>query len=194
MTPTNPTRRLVLGAFAGLALPALALPAHAANDAPVLREDARYWQRERRLRLVRSETGQACNALYWSNGQYLTEGYREACIVLRDVRANQAVQMDPGLLDTLYGIQGYLNAFGWSRALVITSGYRSAATNARLADEGAAKNSMHLYGKAADITLPGLSAKHLGQVAKYFQQGGVGFYTSRNFVHVDTGRIRSWGS
>jgi len=36
----------------------------------------------------------------------------------------------------------------WKEAIVITSGYRTLKTNNTLSREGAAKNSMHLYGKA----------------------------------------------
>lgn len=145
------------------------------------------------MRLQRAETGETADTVYWRDGQFVAAGYRDLCVLLRDVRANHAVQMDPALLDILFGMQGYLKAFGWTRPIVVTSGYRSPETNRRLESEGAARNSLHLQGKACDITLPGLSARHLGEVGRYFQQGGVGFYTARNFVHIDSGRARTWG-
>jgi uncharacterized protein YcbK (DUF882 family) len=62
-----------------------------------------------------------------------------------------------------------------------------------LRSEGAAMNSMHLYGRASDIWLPGVPVKDVGDLARHLQQGGVGYYEHKNFVHVDTGKIRVWG-
>ena len=61
-----------------------------------------------------------------------------------------------------------------------------------LRGEGAALNSMHCYAKAADITIPGVPVWHLGRVKQYLHAGGVGFYPSHNFVHIDTGTLRAW--
>ena len=75
--------------------------------------------------------------------------------------------------------------------MVITSGYRDAARNARA---GGAGGSMHLQGKAVDIQFQGdpdrtnkfvLAASRIGA-------GGIGVYRP-GLVHIDTGSRRYWG-
>ena len=79
----------------------------------------------------------------------------------------------------------------------IISGYRSPQTNAMLRERGGshagvASQSLHMVGKAIDIRLPGVTLDHLRSAAASLKRGGVGFYPSSNFVHVDTGRVRYW--
>ena len=76
----------------------------------------------------------------------------------------------------------------------IISGYRSPETNSHLSSmsKGVVKNSMHLLGKAIDIRLPGHELKTLQQAAVDLRRGGVGYYPSSDFVHVDVGRVRYW--
>ena len=75
------------------------------------------------------------------------------------------------------------------------SGYRSAATNAKLRSKsrGVAKRSLHMQGKAVDIRLPGCHLEKLHRAALSLRGGGVGYYGRSNFLHLDTGRVRSWG-
>ena len=74
------------------------------------------------------------------------------------------------------------------------SGYRSEETNSllRAAGTGVAKHSLHIEGKAIDIRLPGYELKTLRHAAVDLRMGGVGYYPSSDFVHLDTGRIRYW--
>lgn len=73
--------------------------------------------------------------------------------------------------------------------VIITSGYRSKSYNRKVRG---ASFSQHINCKAADVRIPGVSKVAL---AKYFrkhpQAGGVGIYRS-GYIHVDTGRKRSW--
>jgi len=118
-------------------------------------------------------------------------GYQEACLILRDVQAGRVYAMDPGLLDVLCGIQRWMEYNGRSSVIDINSGFRTVQTNQKL--EGAAQNSMHLYGKAADIVISGASSGLAGAMAKEFNKnGGTGIYLRRGFVHVDTGAARTW--
>ena len=55
-----------------------------------------------------------------------------------------------------------------------------------------ASNSQHLLGKAIDVRLTDLDTEDLRDVALSFKRGGVGHYSKSDFVHVDTGRVRSW--
>ena len=83
---------------------------------------------------------------------------------------------------------------GAKGAIHIISGYRSPATNAILASysDGVATHSLHTQGKAVDLRLPGHSTRMVGKAALSLKGGGVGIYPESDFVHMDTGRIRSW--
>lgn len=128
-----------------------------------------------------------------ADGMVDKAGYAAACHVLRDVRADKMMAMDPALLDVLCGIQRWMEYNGRRAAIYITSGFRTLATNSRT--EGAAKDSMHLYGRAADIVIDGATSSLVGaMVSQFNSNGGTGIYLSRGFVHVDTGAARTWVS
>ena len=76
----------------------------------------------------------------------------------------------------------------------ILSGYRSPETNQwlRKIGHGVAEHSMHIQGKAIDLRTEDLTTRTIQQVALSLQLGGVGYYGSSDFVHLDTGEIRSW--
>lgn len=149
-----------------------------------------FWDLPRTLWLQRAATGEEARVVYWANGEYLPDGYRQLCYLLRDVRANQTVAMDPVLLDILRGMQGWFEIHGIIRPTVINSGYRNLITNAHT--EGAVPGSEHPKGKAADILIPDVPTDYLAKLAAYLRGGGVGFYPSKGFLHVDSGRLRSW--
>jgi uncharacterized protein YcbK (DUF882 family) len=62
----------------------------------------------------------------------------------------------------------------------------------RSKSSGVAEKSQHLVGNAIDVRLRGLDTKVLRDYAKNLNLGGVCYYASSNFVHVDTGRVRYW--
>ncbi len=62
----------------------------------------------------------------------------------------------------------------------------------RQVSTGVAKKSMHLQGKAVDLRLPGFSTSDLGTLARSMKAGGVGIYRHDDFVHIDTGKVRTW--
>ncbi len=76
----------------------------------------------------------------------------------------------------------------------ITSGYRSPTFNDKLFifEQGAALNSMHTKGKAMDFSIPGARLSSVRRAAVKLKIGGVGYYRSRGFIHIDTGRPRFW--
>ena len=73
--------------------------------------------------------------------------------------------------------------------LLITSGFRCNRHNKNV---GGAKNSMHVFGMAADIKSDRLTPKELADLAESvsaFKSGGIGIYKS--WVHVD---VRTTGT
>lgn len=153
---------------------------------------ADFWERPRELHLQRQNTKEHQRIVYWKDGKLDQEGYWAACNLLRDVQAGMMTYMDPVILDILRGFVGYYEAWNWNYPIIITSGYRTEKTNGKLKAEGAAKNSMHLYGRAVDLYMQKIPVAHLAQLGMHFQRGGVGFYPQRGFVHLDTGRLRTW--
>lgn len=150
-----------------------------------------FWSKPRSLHLTRPESGEYGVFHYWDNG-LITDEYEKLCWLLRDIRAEVSKPIDLELLNLICGVTGWLSLYGFNKPFVVHSGYRSEKTNSQL--EGAAKNSMHLQGRAIDGRIEGLSAEYLGKVFAAFKTGGVGFYVNRqhDFIHADTGRIRYW--
>lgn len=112
--------------------------------------------------------------------------------LMRDKRSGKVHRMDPALFTKLYDIQTKLG-FRQSEILVI-SGYRSTASNAamRRVNRGVASNSYHTRGQAIDLRIENIALSKLKQAAESLQNGGVGYYPRSNFVHIDTGPVRTW--
>ena len=138
-----------------------------------------------------THTGERFSGVYRIGVRYLPEAFERLNHVLRDFRTREIFPMDPRVLDIMSIIQAKTPG---NRDLEVLSGYRSPKTNAMLrsASTGVAKNSLHMYGQAIDMRLPGFSTRKLRNVARSLRAGGVGYYPRSNFVHVDTGKIRSW--
>ena len=128
---------------------------------------------------------------YYSGGVYLPDALDAINHVLRDFRTGEVHAIDPALLDLLYRLHG---ATGAQRPFEVISGYRSPATNQMLRQRsnGVASGSLHMQGQAIDIRVADVPLARLRDTALGLRLGGVGYYRSSNFVHVDTGRVRSW--
>lgn len=145
----------------------------------------------KKLDLYNYHTGERLKTVYWEQGHYVSEAIGEINHVLRDRRTDEEINMDPKLLDLLFDIAQKVNA---RHAFHVVSAYRSPKTNARLRErrKGVAKNSQHMYGKAADFYIPGRQLSSIRKAAMSLRRGGVGYYPRSNFIHVDTGPVRSW--
>jgi len=146
----------------------------------------------RSLTFTNLHTGETLkNCAYWCDGAYATDALADIAKVLRDHRTGEVHLIDNTLLDLLHALHSKLEV---NKPFHVISGYRSPASNAKLAaaSSGVAKRSLHMDAKAIDIRVPGVDLKHVHKAAKAMQAGGVGFYSASNFVHVDVGRVRYW--
>jgi len=184
------SRRDFLGGLAALAgACAVSSPAFASIpkfQASALVKPARF------LAFDNLHTGETTKVTYWEKGGYVKGALAEINHILRDYRNGEVKNIDTALLDQLFILH---NKLGSRSAFQVISGYRSPASNAMLhANSGqVAKKSMHLQGKAIDIRLSDCALSHLHNAALSMNAGGVGYYPESQFVHIDTGKIRTWG-
>jgi uncharacterized protein YcbK (DUF882 family) len=145
----------------------------------------------RSLTLRHTHTNEKLTITYKVNGRYDDEALKKLNHVLRDWREDQATSMDPHLLDLIWDVYRDVEA---TEPIAIVCGYRSPGTNAMLRrrSSGVAKFSQHMLGKAMDFYIPGVPLEKLREAGLRASRGGVGFYPSSNFVHLDTGSVRHW--
>lgn len=146
----------------------------------------------RALSFSNIHTGENLSIDYWVEGKYVPDALQNIDHLLRDYRNGEIHTIDPKLLDLLNLLH---RRTGSNAPFEVISGYRSPATNAMLHERssGVASHSLHMKGMAIDIRLPDRNLKDLHQSALNMQAGGVGYYPSLDFVHVDVGRVRRWG-
>ena len=110
---------------------------------------------------------------------------------MRDYRNGEQHPIDPPLFDYLYDVA---RALGVDPVFGVISGYRSPQTNERLRERssGVARHSLHLEGRAIDVRLEGIDCTDLAAGALGLARGGVGYYRRSDFVHLDTGALRTW--
>ncbi len=146
---------------------------------------------EKTLNLYNLHTKENLRVTYFKDGEYIAKALAELNHIFRDHYNGSVRPINTTLLNLLFDIQEKLHS---TSPFNIISGYRSAKTNYRLRrnNKGVAKNSLHMYGKAVDIRLPGCKLKTLRRAAYELKAGGVGYYAKNNFVHLDVGQVRYW--
>jgi uncharacterized protein YcbK (DUF882 family) len=181
---------LKISGLAALAVPVLAEVASAAPAAAPT-SPALAALTERSLSFYNLHTSESLKTVYWQGGDYLAPSLSEINRVLRDHRSGEAHDIDPKLLDLLCDLRLRLDT---TEPFQIISGYRSPGTNAMLhaKSDGVATRSLHMDGKAVDIRIPKRNLSLVRKTALAMKAGGVGYYPSSDFVHVDVGRVRSW--
>ena len=147
--------------------------------------------RDRTVSLRSIHTREETEIVYWRDGRYVPNALATLDRQLRDHRTGDVHAIDPRLYDILVALQ---DAIGRHGQYEVISGYRSPRTNRLLSarSSGVAKKSLHMRGLAIDVRLPGTSLKTLRNAAIDLEAGGVGYYPSSNFIHIDLGRPRSW--
>ncbi len=181
----NPSRRGLLGAFAGIAM-VVAAPSHAGIFS-ILRSAGDI----RRVKMYSGRTGEFMDTIYWADGDYIPEVLKEVNHFMRDWRENSVINYDVRNLDLIAATQNLLET---KEPYLLLSGYRSPHTNAMLRERsrGVAQNSFHMRGMAADLRMKSRSIRQMAQAALACNAGGVGTYGRSNFVHMDCGPIRTW--
>jgi uncharacterized protein YcbK (DUF882 family) len=187
MTPPHlPARRRFLARTTGL-IAAAALPSLArANINPNATEG-------RALEFFHTHRRDRLGLVYAVGDEFLPDSLGRLNHFLRDHYNGGIGRMDPMLFEQLHRVRELLGA---RMPYDVISAYRHPETNARLRAKGGggvAKKSLHMEGRAIDVRLPGVPLAELRDAALSLKAGGVGFYPDSQFVHLDTGRVRSWG-
>ena len=148
---------------------------------------------EYRLRFYHTHTGERLDVVYRRGDQYIG-ALEELDHHLRDHRTGEMRHFDPRLFDLLYNLTGSLGDSGGE--IHVVCGYRAPWSNeflrTRSPHTGVARHSLHMQAEAIDIRLPGIPTSELRDAALRLHRGGVGYYRSSDFVHVDVGRVRQW--
>jgi uncharacterized protein YcbK (DUF882 family) len=143
----------------------------------------------RRIALKNQNTGETFTGPYRDTAGPIPEALADLTIFLRDFHANELGPVDVGVLDFLGDV---MSMIGETQATVL-SAYRTKETNARLRARsfGVAENSMHLVGRAVDVSFDTKLA-YAEETARAMSRGGVGWYPQSHFIHLDSGPTRNW--
>lgn len=149
---------------------------------------------ESRLRMHQVHTGESIDVAYKVGDKYLPSSLELLNHFLRDYRTGDDAAYDPREFDLLHALM--LTLHRPDGLIDVICGYRTPATNESLRTRapvtGVSENSYHMVSKAIDISVPGVSTEQLRDAALSLGMGGVGYYPSSHFVHVDVGPVRTW--
>jgi uncharacterized protein YcbK (DUF882 family) len=144
------------------------------------------------LALYNTHTGEHLEVTYRDGaGCYDPAALTALDRILRCHYTGQVARMDRDVIEFLNLVQKKARG---DREVQIISGFRSAAYNDWLIahGHGVAKHSFHLVAKAIDIRISGVPLDAVRRTALDLGLGGVGYYPASEFVHLDSGRRRSW--
>jgi uncharacterized protein YcbK (DUF882 family) len=155
-------------------------------------EPAAYATEPYRLRLHNLHTLEDIDIVYRIGDNYQPDAIARLNYFLRDHNTQDVIAYDPREFDLL---QDILRRLGRPGATIdIVCGYRTQETNdvLRASSQGVAEHSQHILGHAIDIRIPGSTTPRIRNAALSLNEGGVGYYPTAHFVHVDVGAIRTW--
>lgn len=144
------------------------------------------------LSLYNTHTGERISLAFRDAvGNYDLDSLNTLNWILRCHHTNQTTVMDVNTIEFLNFVDKKL---GGNNEIHIVSAYRSPLYNNLLRESGhgVARQSLHLSGKAIDISIPGKSTALIREAAVGLHLGGVGYYPSSGFVHIDSGTFRTW--
>ena len=136
-------------------------------------------------------TRESCHVVYNIAENYIPRSLAVINHIMRDRRTGEIKPIDTHLLDLLYNLK---TRIGSDSPFFIVSGYRSQKTNnlLRRKNRSVAKNSLHLQGQAVDLYMPTCRLSKLRRAAVELKGGGVGYYPTHSFIHIDVGPVRYW--
>ncbi|MGD0491598.1 MAG: DUF882 domain-containing protein [Steroidobacteraceae bacterium] len=178
------SRRRLLGAagmIAGASAAGMLGAAAEAADTPATR----------RIVLKSLHTPESLDIVFRRGDDYVPDALSAIQVLLRDYRTGAQHPIDPRLLDYLHDVAQLARV---EPVFAVVSGYRSPQTNEMLHERsnGVASRSLHMEGRAIDVRLARVDCTELAEKALAVQRGGVGYYHKSDFVHLDTGRFRTW--
>jgi len=139
------------------------------------------------LTLTRQDTGEKINAHYRNkDGSYDAEELAKINHIMRCSLTGNETMVAVKLVELLDAVEDH---FG-KKGLILLSGYRTPRLNRQV--PGAAKNSLHMLGWAADIKIPGYSSTKVKKYGQKLHEGGIGYYPYKGFTHLDVGNPRYW--
>jgi len=144
------------------------------------------------LSLFNTHTGEKLTTSYRTpEGDYDAEALKSINWILRCHYSNEVANMDIRVLNFLNMVD---NRLGGDNEIHIISGYRSLEYNdlLRRESDGVSKHSLHIEGKALDIVIPAVNLSRVRKTALALRQGGVGYYPETGFIHIDSGKLRTW--
>jgi uncharacterized protein YcbK (DUF882 family) len=182
------SRRHVLSggaALAGLAAGLLTHPARSAGPGRASPPASKH------ISLTNLHTHERVAVEFYRDGTYVPEAMTAIEVLLRDFRTGERHGIDPRLMDYLSEVA---HACGVDPEFSVISGYRSPHTNASLREKsaGVAQHSLHMQGRAIDVRMASIDCASLAAHALNLKSGGVGYYRASDFVHLDTGKFRTW--
>jgi len=161
----------------------------AASGAALSLPTAAFAGTTHRLKMYNRHTEEHFNELVIENGRWNLGALQAFDWFARDWRENQSRVMDPNLVAILVRTRIMMDT---KTPTVLSSGFRTPRTNSRL--PGAVVRSYHIPGKALDIHQPDRTPRQMARAAMTARGGGVGTYSHKGFIHIDTGSVRNWGS
>ena len=147
---------------------------------------------EGRLTLFNTHNNEKLTVTYRTvDGEYNPEALSAIDRILRCRYTGEVARIDIRTIEFLNRIDKDL---GGENEIHIISGYRSPELNVNLRREGrkVAKRSLHMKGKAIDIAIPHVNTETVRRTALKLGKGGVGYYPTAGFVHIDSGPFRTW--
>jgi uncharacterized protein YcbK (DUF882 family) len=148
-------------------------------------------QGDGKIRLFNYHLDEFTEVTFRQNGKLIENGVKKINHIFRSRDNSEVIPIHIPLIDILDNLQDH---FGIDTVEII-SGYRRQALNEQLRNGGHSVSpvSFHIKGMAADIHIDEIREEVLRDYAVKLQVGGIGYYGSMDFVHVDLGPVRHWG-
>ena len=144
------------------------------------------------LHLLNTHTGQRLDIVYRHGDSYDVDALAQLNQYLRDRWTGTVHKYDPRVFDLLHDLTAALGRPG--AEIDVLCGYRTPWSNEylRTHGHGVARHSLHMQAMAIDIRVPSVRTSELRDTALSLRRGGVGYYATSDFVHVDVGPVRRW--